>query len=76
LKKIADGIVDPIAIAAEIVSRMFAALPPGWLPFSIRIDQAARTIEQRVARLDDARNALMESLQAIDELRRGRPQQT
>ena len=69
LKKLADGIVDPIEMAAEIVSRLFAALPPGLLPFSIRIDPATRSIEQRVARLDEARNALMESLQAIDELR-------
>ncbi len=69
LKNVAEGIVDPIEMAAEIVSRMFAVLPQGWLPFSIRIDPASRSIEQRVARLDEARNALMESLQAIDELR-------
>ena len=69
VKKFAEGLVEPIEVAAEIVSRLFAALPPGLLPFSISIDPATKNIDQRVARLDEARNALMESLQAIDELR-------
>ncbi|WP_070360943.1 hypothetical protein [Duganella sp. HH105] len=70
VKKFSEILVEPIEQAAEIVSKLFAVLPPGLLPFSISIDPVTKNIDQRVARLDEARNALMESLQAIDELRR------
>lgn len=67
--KFMAGLADPIEQAAEMVSKMFAVLPPGLLPFSIVIEPATKSVDHRVARLDEARNALMEGLQAIDELR-------
>lgn len=63
------GFGGTIEIAVEIVSKMFAAIPYGLLPFSISIEPATKSVDERVARLDEARNALMEGLQAIDELR-------
>jgi hypothetical protein len=65
----AAGLGGPIEVAVEIVSKLFAALPDGLLPFSISIEPATKSVDERVARLDEARNALMEGLQAIDELR-------
>lgn len=61
--------VSPIEMAVEMVSKMFAMLPDGVLPFSISIEPATKSVDERVARLDEARHALMEGLQAIDELR-------
>lgn len=69
LGKFAERVADPIAIAVEMVSRVFAVLPVGFMPFSISIEPATRSVDKRVARLEDARHALMEGLQAIDELR-------
>lgn len=67
--KFGTGLTDPIELAVELVSKMFAALPPGLVPFSITMEPTTRSVDHRVARLDEARNALMEGLQAIDELR-------
>jgi len=67
--KILGGLAESIELAAEMVSKMFAVLPPGLLPFSIVIEPATKSMDHRVARLDEARNALLEGLQAIDELR-------
>ncbi len=69
LKKLAQLVLESIYDTNEIVAKLLAILPPALFPFSISIDPATRSIDQRVARLDEARHALLESLQAIDQLR-------
>lgn len=42
VKKFAEGLVETIEMAAEIVSKLFAVFPPGLLPFSISIDPTTK----------------------------------